>query len=65
MARPRKSTPTYALHKATGQGRATWCDLAGERQERLMPGLYDSPESKAAFGKLVLELVGHLPRSWP
>ncbi len=57
MARPRKATPTYSLHKATGRGRATWCDLTGARQERLMPGGYDSPESKEAFGKLVVELV--------
>lgn len=56
MPRPRKALPTYLEHKASGRGRAVWTDKAGVQQQRLLPGAFKSPESVAAFGKLLLEL---------
>ncbi len=62
MARPRNSIPSYLHHQATGRGRTVWTDPAGIRRERLLPGLYNSKESKAAHAKLLLELPRHLTR---
>ena len=56
MARPRKSIPSYLLHPQSGRGRAVWTDSLGNRQFRMLPGAFNSPESRAAFGRLVLEL---------
>jgi integrase len=56
MPRPRKTIPSYLPHKQSGRARAVWTDRTGVRQYRLLPGLYDSPESRAAFAQLLLEL---------
>jgi hypothetical protein len=56
MARPRNSLPSYHPHTKTGRARAVWTDSAGTRHFRLLPGPFDSPESKAAFAALVLEI---------
>jgi integrase len=56
MARSRKPTPSYVLHKATGQGRATWTDLTGAPHQKLLPGKYDSQESRTAFAQLLLKI---------
>jgi integrase len=53
----RKSTPSYLHHKQSGRGRAVWTDALGVRQQKLLPGEFDSPESRTAFAKLHLELV--------
>ena len=57
MARTRKLTPTYSLHKQSGRGRLTWTDPLGIRNEKLLPGPFGSPESLAAKARLELELV--------
>ena len=54
---PRKPTPSYLRHKQSGRGRATWTDAAGVARQRLLPGPFESPESKAAFHALGLELA--------
>ena len=52
----RNPTPSYLPHNQSGRARAVWTDQAGTRRDRLLPGPYDSQESRAAFGRLVLEL---------
>lgn len=49
-------TPSYLPHKQSGRARDVWTDAAGTRRDRLLPGPYDSTESRAAFGRLVLEI---------
>ena len=56
MPRPKKSIPSYLPHKQSGRARAVWTDQTGTRQQRLLPGAYDSPESRTAFARLQLEL---------
>jgi integrase len=56
MPRPRKSIPSYLLHTQSGKARAVWTDRAGTRQFRMLPGAFDSDESRAAFATLLLEL---------
>lgn len=56
MPRQRKSTPSYLEHKQSGRARAVWTDTAGVRQFRMLPGAYDSSESRTAFARLQLEL---------
>lgn len=58
----RRPTPSYLEHKASGRARAVWTDHLGRRHDRLLPGPYGSPESKTAYGRLLLELeVGPQP----
>jgi hypothetical protein len=57
MPRPKKATPSYLLHAASGRGRAVWTDLPGIRRERLHPGLHNSPESLTAFAQFQLEIA--------
>jgi hypothetical protein len=52
----RKSTPSYLLHKQSGRGRAAWTDSTGKRQQHLLPGPFNSSESRTAFARLQLEL---------
>ena len=56
MPRPRKSIPSYLPHKQSGRARAVWTDPAGTRRFRLLPGAFDSPESRSAFAALLLEI---------
>jgi integrase len=56
MPRHRKPTPSYLEHKQSGRARAVWTDTVGVRQFRMLPGAYDSPESRTAFARLQLEL---------
>jgi integrase len=53
----RKPTPSYLLHQQSGRARAVWTDQTGTRQQKLLPGAYDSPESRTAFARLQLELA--------
>lgn len=56
MSNRRKPTPSYLLHKQSGRARALWTDSTGTRQQKLLPGPYDSAESRTAFARLCLEL---------
>jgi integrase len=52
----RKPTPSYLKHTQSGKGRAVWTDAAGVRHFRMLPGPFDSSESRTAFARLQLEL---------
>ena len=56
MPRHRKSIPSYLPHTQSGKARAVWTDQTGARQFRMLPGPFDSPESRAAFAALLPEL---------
>ena len=56
MPNPRKSLPRYLKH-SSGKARIVWTDAAGTRREKVLPGAYDSPESRQAFARLQLELA--------
>jgi hypothetical protein len=51
MARPKNPTPVYKLHSSTGLAR---CWVGGKW---LTLGKYNSPESRAAFARVVAELA--------
>jgi integrase len=57
MPRPRKSVPSYLLHPQSGRARAVWTDSVGVRHYRLLPGVFESQESRTAFAQLQLELA--------
>jgi integrase len=57
VARKRNPAPSYVLHKQSGRGRLTWTDPLGIRQEKLLLGPFNSPESLAAKARLELELA--------
>ncbi len=57
MARTRNSLSSYLLHKQSGKARAVWTDTVGIRHFKMLPGSFDSPESKTAFARLQLELA--------
>ncbi|WP_439624932.1 tyrosine-type recombinase/integrase [Gemmata sp.] len=56
MARPKNVIPRYTRHMASGQAQVCWTDALGRRRSKTLPGPYDSPESKAAYARLVTEL---------
>ena len=45
----RKLKPRYLIHRQSGRGRAVWTNQSGQRCSRLLPGKFDSAESRAAF----------------
>ena len=55
MGRPRRLTPSYVEHKQSGRGRAVWTDANGKQHQQLLPGAFESAESRQAFGRLLLE----------
>lgn len=57
MAARRKSTPSYLEHKQSGKARAVWTDSVGIRHQKLLPGAFESSESREAFARLLLELA--------
>jgi integrase len=57
VARHRKPTPSYLLHKQSGRARLVWSDPLGVRHERLLPGAFNSTESLTAKARLELELA--------
>lgn len=57
MSAPRKPTPSYLIHRQSGRARAVWTDSTGTRQQKLLPGAYNSEESRTAFARLQLELA--------
>jgi integrase len=56
MSTRRYPTPSYLLHRQSGRARAVWTDNLGLRHQKLLPGPFDSPESRTAFARLQLEL---------
>ena len=56
MPAPKKITPSYLRHSQSGRARAVWTDRLGNRQDRFLPGPFESPESRTAFARLLLEL---------
>ncbi len=56
MPATRKSVPSYLKHSASGRARAVWADHSGTRRDQLLPGPFNSKESRSAFARLVLEL---------
>jgi hypothetical protein len=56
MPRSRNPVPSYLLHRQSGRGRAVWTDALGVRREQLLPGAFNSSESRTAFARLQLEL---------
>jgi integrase len=52
----RRPTPSYLPHNQSGRARAVWTDTNGIRHQKLLPGPFDSPESRTAFARLQLEL---------
>jgi integrase len=57
MSRQRNAAPAYIFHKQSGRGRLVWTDRTGTRQQKLLPGPFNSPESLAAKARLELELA--------
>jgi integrase len=56
MSARRKPTPSYLEHKQSGRARAVWTDSSGTRHQQLLPGPFDSSESRTAFARLQLEI---------
>ena len=56
MSARRKPTPSYLEHKQSGRARAVWTDQTGTRHQQLLPGPFDSSESRTAFARLQLEI---------
>ncbi len=56
MSTRRNPTPSYLLHRQSGRARAVWTDQTGHRQQKLLPGAFDSAESRTAFALLQLEI---------
>src|SRR5438067_929212 len=56
MPRPKNPVPPYSHHKPTGQAYVRLPDGAGGRRTVYL-GKYDSPESRAEYGRIVAELA--------
>jgi integrase len=57
MPRPKSSVPAYSLHKPTGRAYVRIPDGAGGRKLVYLPGPHGSPESTAAYARLLAELA--------
>src|SRR5206468_2202396 len=55
MPRPRSSVPSYLRH-TSGAARVAWTDPTGTRRFRMLPGPYNSAESKTAYRAFLAEL---------
>lgn len=55
MPRQRNPIPSYLPHTQTGRARAVWTDQTGRRRFQMLPGAFDSSESRSAFTALLLE----------
>jgi hypothetical protein len=53
MARPRKKTPAYRLHRPTGQAVVTLRDPRTGHRRDFYLGKHGSPESHAAYAELL------------
>ena len=56
MVRRRESPSSYHSHSETGRSCAVWTDLAGRRDDCLLPGRCGSKESRQAYTRLLREL---------
>jgi integrase len=56
MPARRKSVPSYLRHKQSGRARVVLTDPSGVRRQVLLPGAFDSHESRAAYRKILHEL---------
>ena len=56
MPAAKKSVPSYLRHSQSGRARAVWTDQTGSRRDRLLPGPFESTESRSAYARLLLEL---------
>jgi len=56
MPRPRKSVPTYLLHKQAGRARIVVPDHLGRPKEILLPGPFNSDESLAEYERMLAVL---------
>ena len=52
----RKPTPTYRLHKQTGKASVTVYEADGRRRGILLPGEFESKESRAEYKRLLARL---------
>ncbi len=52
----RSNTPSYLPHTQSGRARVVWYNTTGIRRQKLLPGPFDSPESRTAFARFQLEL---------
>jgi integrase len=53
----RKHSPSYVVHRASGQGRAVWYDHTGKRCQKLLPGAFESQLSLNAFHQLQRDIL--------
>src|SRR5262245_40727580 len=58
MARPRKSVPSYRLHRQSGQAVVTLSDGLGNRRDVLL-GRFDTPESLQEYTRVLSEWVAN------
>jgi len=61
---PRKSVPTYRLHRQSGQAIVTLSDRRTAQRRDYLLGPYGSPASRAEYARLLIEqaaIDGHLP----
>lgn len=56
MSQRRKSVLSYLIHSQSGRARTVWTDKLGIRRQTLLPGAFDSSESRTAFARLQLEI---------
>lgn len=59
MARPVNVTPSCLLHRRSGKARVVVHDHDGSRKEILLPGPFDSDESRAEYNRLCALLRTH------
>lgn len=52
-AMPNRSKPKYRKHKASGKGIVTLPDRSGKPKDYLLPGAFNSKESKAEYARLI------------
>jgi integrase len=64
MPRPRKSVPSYRLHKQSGQAVVTLRDGLGNRRDVLL-GRHDTPESRLEYARVLAEWEAAGRRSSP
>jgi hypothetical protein len=58
------SVPSYRLHRPSGQAVVTIRTASGERRDVYL-GAYNSPESRAEYGRIIAELATGAPVAAP
>lgn len=61
MPRPRKSVPSYRLHKPSGHAYSDFTDPLTGRRRSVCLGPWDSPESRAEHARLCAEIAAGQP----